>query len=34
LATPADVARCIVWLTLEGTFCVGETLHPNSGAVI
>ncbi len=34
LASPGEVARCITWLITDATFCVGETLHPNSGAVI
>ncbi len=34
LATPDDVARCATWLIEDATFCVGEVLNPNSGAVI
>lgn len=34
LAGPADVARCVTWLAEDATFCVGEVLNPNSGAVI
>lgn len=34
LTTPQEVARCVDFLLAEGTFCVGETLNPNSGAVI
>lgn len=34
LGTPAEVAHCVVWLLEEGTFCVGEILGPNAGAVI
>lgn len=34
LATPDDVARCVEFLICAGTFVTGETLHPNSGAVI
>ncbi|WP_342799581.1 SDR family oxidoreductase [Quadrisphaera granulorum] len=34
LARPEEVARCAVWLLEEGTYAVGEVLHPNSGAVI
>lgn len=34
LATPQDVALCVGWLVEDGTFCTGEILHPNSGAVI
>lgn len=34
LARPEDVARCVRFLLEDGTFCTGETLNPNSGAVI
>lgn len=34
LATPEEVALCAAFLTEEASFCVGETLNPNSGAVI
>lgn len=34
LVTPAEVARCVVFLIEEGTFCVGEVLNPNAGTVI
>ena len=34
LASPEDVARCVEFLICSGTFVTGETLHPNSGAVI
>ncbi len=34
LGSPEEVARCVAWLVEEGTFCVGEVLGPNSGAVI
>lgn len=34
LASPADVARCVTWLAEDATFCAGEVLNPNSGAVI
>ncbi len=34
LARPEEVALCVAFLLDEGTFCVGETLNPNSGAVI
>ncbi|PRI11946.1 SDR family NAD(P)-dependent oxidoreductase [Leucobacter massiliensis] len=34
LATPEDVAACVDYLVTSGTFTIGETLHPNSGAVI
>ncbi|TFD65150.1 SDR family NAD(P)-dependent oxidoreductase [Cryobacterium ruanii] len=34
LASPAEVALCVAFLIDAGTFCVGETLNPNSGAVI
>ncbi|PKW28089.1 SDR family NAD(P)-dependent oxidoreductase [Phycicoccus duodecadis] len=34
LGSPEEVARCVAWLIEEGTFCVGEILNPNAGAVI
>lgn len=34
LARPDEVALCVSFLLEGGTFCVGETLNPNSGAVI
>ncbi len=34
LGSPEEVALCVAWLVEDGTFCVGETLHPNAGAVI
>ena len=34
LGSPEEVALCVVWLIEDGTFCVGETLGPNAGAVI
>lgn len=34
LASPEEVALCVAFLVDEGSFCVGETLNPNSGAVI
>ncbi|MGO1539667.1 MAG: SDR family NAD(P)-dependent oxidoreductase [Leucobacter sp.] len=34
LAEPSDVAVCVEYLVSEGGFMTGETLHPNSGAVI
>ena len=34
LTSPEEVAICIAFLLDEGTFCVGETLNPNAGAVI
>jgi len=34
LGAPEEVARCVAWLIEEGTFCVGEVLNPNAGAVI
>ncbi|MEJ6489439.1 SDR family NAD(P)-dependent oxidoreductase [Leucobacter sp. USCH14] len=34
LASPDDVARCVEFLICSGAFTTGETLHPNSGAVI
>lgn len=34
LTSPEEVALCIAFLLDEGTFCVGETLNPNAGAVI
>lgn len=34
LGSPEEVALCVAWLLEEGTFCVGEVLSPNAGAVI
>ena len=34
LASAEEVALCVAFLVEEGSFCVGETLNPNSGAVI
>ncbi len=34
LVRPEEVARCVAFLVDEGTFCVGEVLNPNAGAVI
>lgn len=34
LAEPDDVALCVEFLLDAGSFVTGETLHPNSGAVI
>lgn len=34
LTSPEEVALCIAFLLDEGTFCIGETLNPNAGAVI
>jgi 2-hydroxycyclohexanecarboxyl-CoA dehydrogenase len=34
LADPAEIARTAVFLTEEATFCAGEVVSPNSGAVI
>ena len=34
LGSPEEVALCVAWLLEEGTFCVGEILGPNAGAVI
>ncbi|WP_341952754.1 SDR family oxidoreductase [Salinibacterium sp. TMP30] len=34
LSSPEEVAICIAFLLDEGTFCIGETLNPNAGAVI
>jgi len=34
LVQPDEVARCVAFLVEEGTFCVGEVLNPNAGAVI
>lgn len=34
LVTPREVALCIAFLVEEGSFCVGEVLNPNAGAVI
>jgi 2-hydroxycyclohexanecarboxyl-CoA dehydrogenase len=34
LVAPREVALCIAFLAEEGSFCVGEVLNPNAGAVI
>jgi NAD(P)-dependent dehydrogenase (short-subunit alcohol dehydrogenase family) len=34
LGSPEEVALCVAWLVDEDTFCVGEVLNPNAGAVI
>ncbi|HET8616560.1 MAG TPA: SDR family oxidoreductase [Actinomycetales bacterium] len=34
LVDPDEVALCVAFLVEQGTFCVGETLNPNAGAVI
>lgn len=34
LVTPEEVALCVAFLVEEGTFCVGEVLNVNAGAVI
>lgn len=34
LGSPEEVALCVGWLIDEDTFCAGEILHPNAGAVI
>lgn len=34
LADPAEIARTAVFLTDDATFCAGEVISPNSGAVI
>jgi NAD(P)-dependent dehydrogenase (short-subunit alcohol dehydrogenase family) len=34
LTAPEEVALSVAWLLEEGTFCLGEVLNPNSGAVI
>lgn len=34
LATPEEVALCVAFLVDEASYLVGETLNPNSGAVI
>lgn len=34
LTEPEEVAACVQFLLESGTFMVGETIHPNSGAVI
>jgi NAD(P)-dependent dehydrogenase (short-subunit alcohol dehydrogenase family) len=34
LVEPDEVARCVAFLLERGTFCIGETLNPNAGAVI
>jgi 2-hydroxycyclohexanecarboxyl-CoA dehydrogenase len=34
LATPLEIARTVRFLVDEGTFCAGEIISPNSGAVI
>lgn len=34
LAVPGEIARTAWFLTTEGTYCAGEIISPNSGAVI
>jgi 2-hydroxycyclohexanecarboxyl-CoA dehydrogenase len=34
LVRPDEVAAAVLYLIQEGTFCIGEVLSPNSGAVI
>ncbi len=34
LVRPDEVARCVCFLIADATFCVGEVLNPNAGAVI
>lgn len=34
LAMPQEVARCVEFLICDATFCVGEVVNVNSGAVI
>lgn len=34
LGSPQEVALCAAWLIDEDTFCAGEILNPNAGAVI
>jgi NAD(P)-dependent dehydrogenase (short-subunit alcohol dehydrogenase family) len=34
LGAPEEVALCVAFLVDAGTFCVGEVLNPNAGAVI
>lgn len=34
LVSPEEVALCVAFLVEQGTFCIGETLNPNAGAVI
>ncbi len=34
LADPKEIARTVLFLTEEGTYCAGEIISPNSGAVI
>ena len=34
LADPTEIARTALFLTEEGTYCAGEIISPNSGAVI
>lgn len=34
LGSPEEVALCVAWLLEEGSFCIGEVLNPNAGAVI
>ena len=34
LVTPEEVALCVAFLLDEGTFCVGDVLNVNAGAVI
>lgn len=34
LGTAHEAALCVAWLVDEGSFCVGEIISPNAGAVI
>lgn len=34
LVTPSEVAVCVTWLIEQGSFCIGEILNTNAGAVI
>lgn len=34
LAEPLDIALCVEFLVCSASFATGETIHPNSGAVI
>jgi NAD(P)-dependent dehydrogenase (short-subunit alcohol dehydrogenase family) len=34
LGSPQEVALCVAWLIDEDTYCAGEVLNPNAGAVI
>ena len=34
LAAPEEIALTVAFLVEQGTFCVGEVISPNSGAVI